>query len=384
VSTAGAPPLFTRRFFLMCGFTFTVFISVFLLLPAMPYRIIEVGGTRAQAGLFLGFLTYSSAFSAPLTGVLADRLGKPALLAVCSLVICGFSAAYALSASVLVPLLLSLVHGVFWSALLNASSAYLIELVPTSRRAEGIAYWGLSTIIAMAVAPEIGFRIHEHFGWGALCAVVGGLNLLMAAIAWTLPGGHAPLPSEERRSLIAWRVLAVSFTLFLYSFGYGAVTSFVALHADAHGVTPRGVFFTAFALVVCFTRPFSGPLGDRVGHERILLPALALIALGLALLAYSTTLVTTIAAALVFGTGFGSAYPVFAAFVLQHVHESRRGAAFGAMVAAFDTGIGSGSMVTGWLVQHHGFARAFGTSAAIAALAIPFFLLSRRWLEEPA
>ncbi|HZM49363.1 MAG TPA: hypothetical protein VFE68_02685, partial [Vicinamibacteria bacterium] len=58
-------PLFTGRFFLMCGFTFTVFLSAFQLLPTAPFHILELGGSKFAAGLFLGLLTYSSAFSAP-------------------------------------------------------------------------------------------------------------------------------------------------------------------------------------------------------------------------------------------------------------------------------------------------------------------------------
>ena len=73
--------LFTGRFFLMCGFTFTVFLSAFQLLPTAPFHILELGGSKFAAGLFLGLLTYSSAFSAPLTGGLADRFGLPATAA---------------------------------------------------------------------------------------------------------------------------------------------------------------------------------------------------------------------------------------------------------------------------------------------------------------
>ena len=42
----------------------------------------------------------------------------------------------------------------------------------------------------------------------------------------------------------------------------------------------------------------------------------------------------------------------------------RRGAAFGAILAAFDTGIGTGSTMMGWIIQHAGFQAAFGTAAA--------------------
>jgi len=79
----------------MCGFTFTVFLSAFQLLPTAPFHILDLGGSKFAAGLFLGLLTYSSAFSAPLTGGLADRVGKRRMLIVGSLAIAGFSSVYA-------------------------------------------------------------------------------------------------------------------------------------------------------------------------------------------------------------------------------------------------------------------------------------------------
>ena len=53
--------LFTPRFFLMCGFTFTVFLSLFQLLPTAPFRILDLGGSTAAAGLFLGVLYLKTA-----------------------------------------------------------------------------------------------------------------------------------------------------------------------------------------------------------------------------------------------------------------------------------------------------------------------------------
>ena len=79
----------------MCGFSFTVFLSAFQLLPTAPYHIIDLGGSTFASGMFLGFLTYSSAFSAPLTGALADRIGQRRVLMISSLALVGFSLAYA-------------------------------------------------------------------------------------------------------------------------------------------------------------------------------------------------------------------------------------------------------------------------------------------------
>jgi predicted MFS family arabinose efflux permease len=69
---------------------------------------------------------------------------------------------------------------------------------------------------------------------------------------------------------------------------------------------------------------------------------------------------------------------------MQHVSAARRGAAFGAILAAFDTGIGTGSTTMGWLIQHMGFRTAFGVAAALSALALPYFMVADRLLgREP-
>jgi len=374
--------LFSGRFFLMCGFTFTVFLSAFQLLPTAPFHILELGGSKFAAGLFLGLLTYSSALSAPLTGGLADRVGKRRMLIVGSLAIAGFSSVYSVLRDYRILLALVLVHGVFWSGLLSASSAYITDIIPPHRRAEGISYWGLSNILAIAVAPQVGFAIYAR-GWGSVCAATAALNLAMALIAWRLPPDVRLRPGTHHGPLIEWHVLILSFTLFLYSFGYGGITSFVALYADANGVAPKSIFFTAFALTILVTRPISGPLSDRIGHRRVFLPCLGLIVAGLALLALDGSRRGLISAAIVFGTGLGSAYPAYAAYVMQHVPDSRRGAAFGSILAAFDTGIGTGSVTTGWIVQRCGFSTAYGVAALLATLALPFFLVTEKRLLRP-
>ena len=77
----------------------------------------------------------------------------------------------------------------------------------------------------------------------------------------------------------------LSLTLFLYSFGYGAITSFSAMYADAIGVHPKSIYLTMLAIVILLTRPLSGTLADRIGYRRVFLPCLVLIAFGLTLLA---------------------------------------------------------------------------------------------------
>jgi MFS family permease len=374
-------PLFTPRFFVMCGFTFTVFLSAFQLLPTAPFRIVDLGGSTFASGLFLGFLTYASATSAPFTGAIADRIGRRRTLLVASSVIALCSAGYAVTSNYRVMLALVIVHGIFWSGLLSASGAYMTGMLPEGRRAEGLGYWGLSSVAAIAVAPPIAFWIFQH-GWVWICVSCGSLNLLMGTIAWTLDDDTGHAPSTARLTpAIEWRILVLSVSLFLYSFGYGVITSFSAVYADALGVTPKSLYFTTLAVVILLTRPLSGPLADRIGYRRVFAPCLVLISGGLAMLALRGTRGSLIASAVVFGLGFGTAWPVFVAYALGNVDARRRGAAFGAIIAAFDIGIGTGSTAGGWLIQRFGFSVAFGTAAALSAIALPYFLVVDRRLR---
>jgi MFS family permease len=378
-----AQRLFTPRFFLMCGFSFTVFLSAFQLLPVAPYRILALGGTAAAAGLFLGFLTYSSATTAPITGTLVDHLGSRLVLLISSSAITLFSLVYAVLPSYQWMLVLVVIHGFFWSGLLSASAAYVTSLVPVSRRAEGMGYWGLSTVLAVSAAPTIGLWVYDKGGWTAMCLEAAALNLVMGGIAWALPREPRKARLARPRSvsaLLEWRLLVVSFALFLYAFGYGGLTSFVALYTDANGVRPRALYFTVFCLTIVGTRPFIGRFADRVGYKRVFLPCVVLSVCAFALLAIGGSRPVLIASAVIFGTGFGSAYPVFLGHVLKFVDENRRGAAFGSIIGMFDTGIGTGSIAMGWIVERFGFRPAWATAAILAACSIPYFVLVERRL----
>ena len=373
--------LFTARFFTMWAFSFTVFLSVFALLPTAPFHIKDLGGSTLQAGMFLGLLTFSSAMFAPLTGAIGDRIGHRTVLLVASAAIAVITVIYAVLEWVPGILALVFVQGFFWSGMLSGSSAYLISIIPKARRAEGLGYAGLASIFALAVAPAVGFQIYRT-GWYPLAMTCVGLNVAMFVIALFLgrkpaSGPHPPLTLH---SIVEWKIVALVGTLFLYSFGYGGITSFSSLYADSAGITPRSIYLTTLAIAILLARPTLGRLGDRYGYRRVFLPCLGLVALSLAMLAMTPGRTGLIISALTFGVGFGLAYPAFAAYVMEHVDDSRRGAAFGTMIAAFDTGIGTGSTTMGWLIQEHGYAAAFGVAAVLAACAAPYFLAVDRRL----
>ncbi len=380
-------PLVTPRFLTMFGFSFLVFISVFQLLPVAPYRMLALGATTASAGWFLGLLTISCAVAAPFTGPLCDRIGHRRSLILAGASLSVITASYAAVGDNRVLLAIVVVHGVVWSALMAASSAYATSTIPPTRRAEGLGYWGMSSILAIGVAPSIGFWVYG-FGWRVLCLELAVLNVLMTTVGWLLPDERVAAAEagavgivEVRQFGIEWRVILLAVCLSLISYGYGGLTSFSALFADAIGVTPRSTFLTAMACSVIASRLLVGRRLDQWGASGVLMASLVIPVCGLALLASAGGRLGFILAGLAFGAGFGLVWPSFAALVMASIPVARRGAAFGAILAAFDTGIGLGSATTGWMVRAHGFRTAYALAAVLAALALPYFLIARRRLH---
>jgi MFS family permease len=379
-------PLFTAPFIRLWSFTFITFMTAFLIFPTMPFRIMELGGSEGEAGLFLAIYTWASAVAAPITGTIPDHVGRRRMLLVAAVAFIVFSALYGVLTWLPALLLAACIHGVFWSGLLSAGGAIITDIVPRSRRTEGLGYYGMAPTAAIAVAPLVGLTIYRTFGWLELCGLMVLLSFVILALAYRVRGGTtpAPQPFPAIRNLVDWHVVVNGSTLFVHAFGYGAITSYVAVLAVRNEIRPPSIFFIVFAVFVILTRIFVSPLADRHGIKVILYPSILLVPLATGLLAVTSTAAGMVAAAVLFGIGFGGLFPAFMTFVLSLSDPRRHAATFGSILFAMDTGIGAGSIATGYLVQHFGFGVAFGVATAIALTSLPLFLATSGLLKHPA
>src|SRR3954469_711271 len=132
MSSVANEPLFTPRFAMLWVYAFVTFFSAFQLLPAIPFRILELGGSKAEAGWFLSVYTFSSAFAAPVMGTIADHLGRRRLLIAASILFIGFSLAYGGVHYLPLLFVVAAVHGAIWSGILASASALMSEYIPES------------------------------------------------------------------------------------------------------------------------------------------------------------------------------------------------------------------------------------------------------------
>jgi len=374
-------PLFTPRFLRLWAFCFITFFSAMQLFPTIPFRIIELGGTKAEAGLFLAVYTWASAVSAPLTGTIADHLGRRRVLIVAALAFIVFSLLYGWVTHLPALLLIACVHGSLWSALLSSASAIISEIIPFSRRTEGLAWWGMAPTAAIAVAPAVGLAV-MRFGWATLCLEMAGLSVVIVILATMVRGGRerSAAPFPRLSGIVEWRVLVAATTMLAVSFGYGGITSYVAILATERGIVPPSLFFTVAAIAIIATRVVAAPIGDRFGPAMLLVPCLALVPFSHGFLAFASSRTAIVIAAIFFGVGLGGAYPAFSSWILGRTDPDRRASTFGSVLFSMDAGIGTGSILIGWIAEQYGFTQAFAAAGAVSIFAVPIFFATSRML----
>lgn len=374
-------PLFTPKFLGLWLYAFVTFFSAFQLLPAIPFRILELGGSTAQAGWFLSVYTFASAFSAPVMGTIADAIGRRRQLIVASIAFIGFSIAYGLITNLPLLLVVGAIHGALWSGLIAAASAIMVDFIPESRRTQGLSWWGIASTGAVTIAPAVGLLVFRY-GWTTLCIELAVLSALMTIGALFIRYEDRSHRPERVREAWDWTVIRATLSLTVVTFGYGGVTSYSAILLLRKGVHPESVYLTVFATTIVLLRVFFSHLADRYSTKAVLYPALVIIPFGYALLGIATQRWQFIASAIVFGIGFGAAYPAFASFVMNNTASAQRGRTFGSIVWAFDTGIGTGSLCIGAIGDRFSLSTAFLVAAALSCFSIPIFSMTSRRLSS--
>jgi MFS family permease len=370
-------PLFTARFAGLWTFAFVAFFSAFQLLPVIPFRILQLHGSTGQAGWFLAAYTFASAFAAPVMGTIADHVGRRRALIIASIAFIAFSLAYGLITYLPLLLFVGAIHGSIWSAILASSSAIMSEMIPESRRAQGMAYWGLASTSAVTIAPAVGLWVFHFGGWMSLCVELAVLSALMAVGGVLLR--VVDMPRSAHTTLMigdAWdmKVTRTALSMTMIAFGYGGITSYAALYAVERHVSPASIYLTTLAASIVIVRVTTAHLADRLGPLRIIYPAFSLVPVALAVLVFAHTRWQMMLSAFIFGAGFGWVYPAFVTFMLNKTDPARRARTFGSMVWAFDTGIGVGSLLVGEIGQRFGLSMGFATAAVLSCISIPVFM----------
>ena len=374
------PPLMTRQFALVWALTFVTFFAAFQLFPTVPLRLRELGASLAESGRFMSLFTAGSALGALFTGPLGDRVGHRRLVVISALLFAGFLLAYSLLTTRWGFYLLAFPHGIVWSGLLTAVMASLAHVLPEDRRADGLSLYGLASPGGVIVGPLLGLWIQQRWGFSPIGWYLAALFLLLGALGTILPEDHP----HGRAEGFKWpdaSVLGPCVVLFGVALGYGAIGTYTAQEALALGMPLPSAFLSCMAIgmvvmrLVMLRRGFGKrPIRKLPG---MLIGSFAGLAL-LAILPGGT--VRHVVSALLYGAGYSMLHTLINAKLLESVDPQRRGSAFGALLFAFDAGIGLGSFTLGWTIGHYGYRLgwALGALAMLAVLPLAMKLARGR------
>ena len=344
-------PLWTKGFVLLMAVNLLYFLGFQLVLVSVPLLAVKLGGGNASAGLVMGCFTAGAMLVRPVTGWALDAYGRRSLLILGTAIGLAVILAHELVAGILLLLFLRFLHGIGFGTATTAAGTLASDLVPRSRLGEGMGLFTLAMSVPLAVAPAVGLALVADGDFTVLFLVAGGLTALSLVLASVMR-----TPRRERSgvrislsSMVERTSLFPASMMFLLATTYGPLIAFIALYGQERGIGNVGPFFTVYAIALGVTRPLSGRLADRYGYEPSAAAGMLLAAAGLLTLAFAQSIGGLLAAALLYGIGFGTAQPSLQALVIYRVSPARRGAATAAFFTSYDMGMTTGSIVGGFM-----------------------------------
>ncbi len=180
---------------------FSLFFAFYILTPLLPLYLSEqFSATKDVIGLVLSGYTITALLVRPFSGYVVDTFDRKRVLMICYFAFFIFFAGYLAASTLLLFCIVRTLHGGPFGALTVANSTMAIDVLPSSRRNEGIGYYGLSNNLAMAIAPTIGIFVYRYtqsfdlLFWIAL--LVAGFGMTVDA---TVKGGRKSVEGGKRK-----------------------------------------------------------------------------------------------------------------------------------------------------------------------------------------
>ena len=381
---ASAPALVTPRFVLIVSAALAYFVGFAMLMPTLPrYVEGELRGSSLAVGVVVGAFGISAAALRPIIGSLGDRYGRRVLFlagaAVSGLSVLGYPVVAAIPMLVGLRMLTGLGEA---GAFVGAATAAQ-DLAPDHRRGEAASYFSLAVYVGMGAGPMLGEVLSRRYGFDAVCLVAGGLCLVSAALARSVPRDLGRNPNAALRPDRFLHPAAVrpGVLLTLSLVGFTGFTAFVALYLDRMtGNANTGPIFGMYAAIVLVLRLAGARIPDRLGPRRTGTLAFAAIAAGLLIIAAWPAVVGVYLGTAVMAVGLAFSFPALFLLMMADVADTQRSHAIASFSFFFDVAGALGAPILG-LVVHLGDHRAAFALGAVAALA---GLVGLRRLTDPA
>ena len=383
---------------------FTLFFAFYVLTPLLPLYLSEhFGATKDVIGMVLSGYTVTALLFRPFAGYFVDSFPRKLVLMISFAAFSIFFAGYLAASTLLLFMLVRTLHGGPFGMLTVANATVAIDVLPSSRRTEGIGYYGLSNNLAMAIAPTIGVFVYKYTHSFELLFWIA---LVVACIGWMVDS-TVDLKSKEivrNKSKISLdrffllRGWLLGLNMVAFGFSFGVLSNYLAIYGkEVMGITGgTGTYFMLCSIGLILSRlqgskalrngrlthnAAEGMVVSLIGYTIfILLPTLSsLLTTPSSLLVY----VGYYGSAILIGLGNGHMWPAFQNMTINVAQNNQRGTANSTILISWDIGMGLGILLGGIIAEMAGYAASFWTVVVINAIGVAtFFMATRKFFLE--
>ena len=383
--------LWNRNYCKVMAANFSLFFAFYVLTPLLPLYLSEhFGATKDMIGLVLSGYTITALLFRPFSGYVVDSFPRKTVLMICFSAFAIFFTGYLAASTLLLFTIVRTLHGGPFGGLTVANSTAAIDVLPSSRRTEGIGYYGLSNNLAMAIAPTIGIWIYEltdsfdFLFW---------LALVVACAGW-LTDATVKFPEKEivrnksklsldRFFLVRGWLLGVN--MIAFGFSFGVLSNYLAIYGkEEMGITGgTGTYFLLCSLGLMASRLQGGKAlrQGRLTHNAGSGMVISLIGYTMFILVPNG--IGYYSSALLIGLGNGHMWPAFQNMTINVAHNNQRGTANSTILISWDIGMGLGILLGGVIAEFLGYGSAFWTVVIVnAAGVLTFFLATKAFFLQ--
>lgn len=380
--------LVTSSYCFILAANFLLYFGFWLLIPVLPFYLSEVfSAGNSTIGIILSCYTVAALCIRPFSGYFLDSFARKPLYLMAYFIFMTMFAGYIIAGSLTLFIMFRIIQGVSFGMVTVGGNTVVIDIMPSSRRGEGLGYYGLSNNIAMAVGPMSGLFLHDA-GMSFTTIFCCSLGSCMAGFvcASLVKTPYKPPVRREPISLdrfILLKGIPAGISLLLLSIPYGMTTNYVAMYAKQIGINATtGFFFTFMAIGMAISRIFSGKIVDRGKITQVISAGLYLVVFSffqlsacVYLISWNNMVCTIVffSVALFLGVGFGIMFPAYNTLFVNLAPNSQRGTATSTYLTSWDVGIGIGMLTGGYIAEVSTFDKAYLFGACLTIVSMLYF-----------
>ena len=376
--------LWTKDFIIVSSINFLLTLVFYLLIVIIGvYAVDEYHATASQAGLVTGIFIVGTLIGRLFIGRSIDLIGRKRTLFIGLILYILSTVLYFIHFGIGFLLITRLLHGITLGIASTATGTIVAQIIPGSRRGEGIGYYSMSATLATAIGPFVGLYMSQHTSTQiifSLCLILGIISLITAFFVYVPVLEGATKTNETKgfklSQFIEPKAVPIALITLVVAFCYSSVLSFINFYAiEIDLVSAASFFFLVYSIAVLISRPFTGRLMDIKGANYVMYPAFIFFTAGMLLLGFAHSSLLLLAAGILIGLGFGNMQSCTQAIAIKLTPAHRMGLATSTFFIFLDAGLGFGPYLLGFFIPITGYSTLYMILGVVVLVSSALYFL---------